>query len=367
MSRSGSWITGVARFFDPTLVLVFGEGEAITSRPALAAIRKRYPLAHIVGCSTAGNFDGVSTFDDHLAVTAIKLSKTRVQIKAVSFSASGGECAAAGILARALAAPDLAHVLVFSEGIGVNGTALVDGLRAHLPGIGITGGLAGDGARMERTFILVDETTTTDTVVGIGLYGEHVRVGTGCVGGWNAFGPERLITRSKDNELFELDQRPALELYQRYLGDKANELPASGLLFPMEVRPPNGGAPVVRTLLGIDEATKSVRFAGDVPEGHYARLMTASTSHLIDGANRAATQSMKGINTSASLALLISCVGRRLVLGQRTDEELASVQAVLGTVPMTGFYSYGEISPYGGVGCQLHNQTMTITTLEEIS
>jgi hypothetical protein len=59
-------------------------------------------------------------------------------------------------------------------------------------------------------------------------------------------------------------------------------------------------------------------------------------------------------------------VGRRLVLGSRTEEEIEATLEVLpkGTQQI-GFYSYGEISPYTAGTCDLHNQTMTLTTLSE--
>lgn len=203
--------------------------------------------------------------------------------------------------------------------------------------------------------------------IGIGFYGRAIRIGSGCRGGWRAFGPERRITRSSGNVVFELDGESALSLYRRYLGTYADGLPATGLLFPMEIRPPGQGPHVVRTILGIDEVDGAVRFAGDMPEGFYARLMTGSTTNLLEGAGEAATQSRARLGAGAELAILISCVGRRMVLGQRTDDELGSVGEVLGNIPMTGFYSYGELNPSGVVGCELHNQTMTLTTMQEVT
>jgi len=133
----------------------------------------------------------------------------------------------------------------------------------------------------------------------------------------------------------------------------------------MEIRPPAGGTATVRTVLGIEPDAGALRFAGDMPEGHYARLMTASTTNLLEGASQAAVQSMQRFGKQAGLAILVSCVGRRMVLGQRTDDELGSVGEILCSTPLTGFYSYGELSPRGAVECDLHNQTMTITTLYE--
>jgi hypothetical protein len=207
-----------------------------------------------------------------------------------------------------------------------------------------------------------------DLVGVVGLYGDRLRVGYGSMGGWDTFGPDRMITRSVGNVLYELDGEPALTLYKRYLGEHAAGLPASGLRFPLSLRSGHSENRVVRTILGVDEEKGSLTFAGDVPQGHQARLMKANVDRLIDGATGAANRSHEVVGSSSpELAVLISCVGRRLVLGQRIEEEVESVRRVLGPgATQLGFYSYGEIAPFTpSAQCELHNQTMTITTFAE--
>jgi hypothetical protein len=272
-------------------------------------------------------------------------------------------------LADELAGPELTHLLVFSDGLAVNGSELTRGLVDGLPdGVQVTGGLAGDGRRFHETLIVDAADVAPRKVVALGLYGERLAVGCGSLGGWDPFGPERLITRSEGNLLFELDGRPALELYVKYLGEYAAGLPANALLFPLSLRSDIGDAPVVRTVLSIDEAAGSMTFAGDLPEGQYARLMKANFERLIDGAHDAAGSALASIGSRPpELALLISCVGRKMVLQQRIEEEVEVVREVLGpTTTLAGFYSYGEIAPFSPTAsCELHNQTMTITTLLE--
>ena len=263
----------------------------------------------------------------------------------------------------------LAHVLVLSDGLKVNGSDFVAGLMKHLPeGITLTGGLAGDGARFGETLVFQGDVPEKDTIAALGLYGSRLKVGFGSLGGWDSFGPERLITKSKANVLYELDGHSALGLYKQYLGEHAKGLPATGLLFPLSIRTQSGETPVVRTILSVDEAAQSMTFAGDIPEGAYARLMKANFDRLIDGATGAARTSYQAIGSGApELAILISCVGRKLVLKQRIEEEVEAVRDVLGErATLAGFYSYGEISPFTpGAKCELHNQTMTITALSE--
>jgi hypothetical protein len=265
--------------------------------------------------------------------------------------------------------PGLTHVLVLSDGLKVNGTELVRGLRGSLPGaVAVTGGLAGDGPDFLQTLVCSNDAPAEGRVAAVGFYGERLRIGYGSLGGWDAFGPERLITRSRSNVLYELDGHSALELYKQYLGDHAAGLPATALRFPLALRSEQEGYSVVRTVLSIDEKEQSMTFAGDMPQGTYARLMKANFDRLIDGAAGAARAGLEGLGSfQPELAVLISCVGRKLVLKQRVEEEVEGVREVLGARPaLTGFYSYGEICPHGAVTrCELHNQTMTITAFCE--
>ena len=206
------------------------------------------------------------------------------------------------------------------------------------------------------------------TVAAMGLYGDNLKVGYGSLGGWDSFGPERLVTKATANVLYELDGKPALDLYKQYLGDHAKGLPATGLLFPLSLRANEGDTGVVRTILSVNEQERSMTFAGDIPVGSYVRLMKANFERLIDGAAGAAKACHQGLAPSTpDLAVLISCVGRKLVLKQRIEEEVEGVREVLGEhAVLTGFYSYGEISPFTrSAKCELHNQTMTITTFSE--
>jgi hypothetical protein len=351
------------------LALVFGATALLRDSQSIHAIQQAYPRAHVLGCSTAGEICGTRVFDDSLVTTAVHFEDTRLQGAKIDLSEVPDSLRAGERLALALDHTGLVHVLVISDGTRVNGSELVRGLASHLPPhVPITGGLAGDGARFEQTLVCFDGIPESGQVAVIGFYGTHLKVGYGSMGGWDPFGPERMITRSSGNVLYELDGQSALALYKKYLGAHAADLPVSGLLFPLSLRVRERDTGIVRTILGINEEEQSITFAGDVPKGAYARLMKANFDRLIDGANQAAQASYKTVGSSSpDLAILISCVGRKLVLKQRIEEEIESVREVLGErTVLTGFYSYGEISPFTpSAKCELHNQTMTITTFSE--
>lgn len=354
---------------DAQWILLFGSGEAVRDPGLQADLRARYPQAVMLGCSTSGEICGERVQDGSLVAAAIHFDHTKVRLAKAQVKGADDSHAAGAQLARALNAPGLRHVFVLSDGMLVSGTALAEGLRENLPGsVAVTGGLAGDADRFAHTYVCVDGEAEEGCVAALGLYGDRLHVGHGSLGGWDSFGPQRLITKSKGNVLYELDGRSALDLYKEYLGDQASGLPASGLLFPLAVSSGQGSGSLVRTVLSVDEASKSMTFAGDLPEGAYARLMKANFDRLIDGAAGAARAGLQSLGSfTPELAVLISCVGRKLVLKQRIEEEVEGVREVLGPHPvLTGFYSYGEICPNGAVTqCELHNQTMTITTFAE--
>jgi len=352
------------------LVIVFAAAQILKEKVFLKELKDMYPQAHLFGCSTAGEISGTSVFDDSLVATAIRFEKTRVMGAQIALGDPPDSFEAGKRLAQTLDREDLRHVFVLSDGLSVNGSDLVKGLVGHLPaGVTITGGLAGNGDRFEETYVFWDDLPSRNTLAIAGLYGKHLKVGYGYMGGWDPFGPERLITKSTGNLLYELDGKSALDIYKKYLGEHAGGLPAAGLLFPLSIRTRTDETGIVRTILGVNEKDKSMTFAGDIPEGSYARFMKANFERLIDGASEAALRSRDGLAGRApDLAILISCVGRKLVLKQRTEEEVEAVSEALGASPVfTGFYSYGEISPFvTGAPCALHNQTMTITTFAEV-
>jgi len=351
------------------LVMFFGAREALADCAIHQALRAMYPDAHLLGCTTAGEICGTTVSDDSLVATAIRFDHTSVRAAYRPLVDASNSKAVGEEIARDLAGENLRHVFVLAEGLKVNGSELVKGLRQGLPsGVAVTGGLAGDGARFEKTVVCLDGQINDSAVAAIGFYGDRLQIGYGSLGGWDPFGPDRLITRSDGNVLYELDGSSALELYKTYLGSHTANLPASGLLFPLSLRGENGEQRVVRTILGIDEQAQSLTFAGDIPQGGYAQLMRANFDRLIDGAQDAATACYEVVGKhTPDLAILISCVGRKLVLNQRTEEEVESVRNVLGeSTVLSGFYSYGEIAPVvSSTKCELHNQTMTITTFTE--
>ncbi|NRA49699.1 MAG: FIST C-terminal domain-containing protein [Phaeodactylibacter sp.] len=352
----------------PQLFLIFGGSKILLDHPALPILRQQFPEAKFAGCSTAGEISGTSVNDDTVSITAVEFEKTNIELVQTNIDHQVDSEEVGRALIQKFPTENLRHILVFSDGLNINGTELVHGMRTVLPeNVAVTGGLAGDGPDFKKTFVIApDGTVQENIVVGLALYNPDLKVGYGSLGGWDTFGIERRVTKSEANVLYEIDDQPALELYKSFLGDQAKGLPASGLLFPLSMRINKDDPPIVRTILAVDEESQSLTFAGNIPKGAYVKLMKANIDRLINGAEGAAKVSFEAGN-KPELAVLISCVGRKLVLKQLVEEEVEAVQEVIGDQAcITGFYSYGEIAPFlQNATCELHNQTMTITTLSE--
>jgi hypothetical protein len=350
-----------------TLIFIFGASSYLENSAPLEELNEKFPYSKIVGCSTAGEIFDSAINDESLSVAVVRFDKTDIETAFAPVFVADESFTAGVKIAQMLNKPDLRGILILSDGLNVNGSELVRGINSIVSSeVKVTGGLAGDGPNFQKTWVLRNGLPETNIVSAVGFYGENIVIGHGSRGGWDIFGPERKITSAKDNQLFELDGKPALELYKNYLGELATELPASALLFPLSLRTNlNEEKRIVRTILSIDEETQSMTFAGDVPEGALVQLMRANLDRLIDGAEEAALMTQEN-NPKGTLSIAISCVGRRLILGERVEEELeATMDSLPPKTKQIGFYSYGEISPYATGHCDLHNQTMTLTTISE--
>ena len=363
-TKNSGWEKSPSFSATAELVLVFADDAFFQTEKCYQELRDMCPKAHIIGCSSSGSVAGVEISDDDVVASIVKLERSSIRIATANID-TGKNAKELGIqLMNELMAPDLRHVFVLSDGLQVNGSELAQGLNQA--GVPVTGGLAGDGARFCKTWVMADAPAQSGRIAALGFYGD-VTVKSGCFAGWEEFGAERVVTKSTANVVFEIDGQPALTLYKKYLADQAADLPASGLRFPLSIQANKDEQPLIRTLLAIDEAANSLTFAGDVPQGYLCKLMRTNLDALIDNAGLAAKAASSTSIQEAGLCLVVSCVGRRLVMGQLTEEELDAVQEKLGTATsITGFYSYGELAPFSDIlQCQLHNQTMTLTTVYE--
>jgi len=354
------------------LVLAFGGKQVLETETIHQKLEADYPNAEIILCSTSGEIFDDAVYDDTVSILIMEFEKTPLKATSININDAENSFEAGKMLFDRLNRKDLAYVMVISDGGTVNGSELVRGIeRINQGKVPVTGGIAGDSDKFKYTLVGCNEEPARGNIAAIGFYGDSLRIGHGSLGGWEIFGPEKRVPRSVENRLYEIDGKSALDVYKQYLGKYAEELPGSALLFPLYVRAEGSEGSVVRSILSIDNEEQCMVFAGDIPEGAHIQFMKANFDKLIKAAEGAAVNTFKQVadKISPKLALLISCVGRKIILGNRIDEEIETVKEVFGnTTLVSGFYSYGEISPINyNTKCKLHNQTMTITTFDEVT
>lgn len=354
---------------DINLVIGFGARDLVTNQSHYNTIREKFPNAVLAMASSAGEIFDKEVYDNTISLVAMQFDDTKISTSEVNIEDYTSSFDAGKGLVAQLPKAELKLIFVLSDGGKVNGSELVKGINeATESKILVTGGLAGDGTKFEKTCVGLNQIPTSGKIVAIGFYGEKLQVSHGSIGGWESFGLERTVTKSDKNILYEIDNKSALELYKNYLGKYAQELPGSALLFPLSIKLNDNEDVIVRTILSIDEQKQSMTFAGDLPHGSKVRFMKANFDKLIDAASDAANHCLRMNTMSPKVALLISCVGRKVILNNRIEEEVEAVSDIFNNKTLlTGFYSYGEISPLRPFSsCELHNQTMTITCLNEL-
>ena len=352
----------------PSLVLVFGQPATIADGSLFSRIQNMHPHAIVCGCSTGGQINGDRLVDDDAVVLSLAFESTEVRLAEetdVELNMSR-QCGTA--LGRVLHRDDLAGVFLLADGLRTNGNELALGLSEAVgESVTVAGGLAADGDAFTTTLVSAGGVPATGRAIALGFYGANFRMQTGIGDGWQVFGPRRRVTRAAGNKIYALDGEPILDLYRRYLDDEDFAgLPRTGLLFPLQISlPSESEQAVIRAVLGVDHVDRALIFGGDVPVGSIAQMMRGTHERLVEGAATAASQIESALSSNMA-AILVSCIGRRLLMGSRVEDEIVSVTDKLGAMPRVGFYSLGEISPFPGTGRpRLHNETMTIITLSE--
>jgi hypothetical protein len=362
-SKSSGWDIHAPQNPEINLVMVFADNPYFSQPQCYEEIKSFFPNADIVGCTSSGNINGSTISDEDMIIAAITFSGTKVAVKSRIIEVEDDIPSVVTDLVKELPDSKLKHLFVLSDGLSVSGSELTRTLNAL--GIPVTGGLAGDADRFKESWVMVNGPAKRNQIALVGFYGA-LTASCGFSAGWKEFGPERKVTKSKKNIVYEIDHKPALEIYTKFLGELSKDLPGSGLRFPLSVKDSETPQAYVRTLLGIDAGEQSLIFAGDVPEGSSCKLMKTDIDSLIDASVDLANDIAVETVSRDSLCLAVSCVGRRLVMDQISEEEIEAIQGILGPKnTVFGFYSYGEIAPFGFSSCSLHNQTTTLTFLSE--
>lgn len=350
-----------------SFVLIFASRGQMESATWLPLVQQKYPGINIISCSTSGEVYLSELKEEAVTGMAVAFAKTQTEVYTASLKGKDQSKALGRELASNFSKPGLKHVLVFGDGWLVNGSDMIRGMYEVLTqGVSVSGGLAGDGANFSKTLVGLNSQIDQRMAVAIGLYGDHIDIGFGSHGGWSELGDSFIVTESAGREVLKLGNERAFDLYEQFLGDDADGLPGTALLYPVAVWLPGAEDYVVRTVFNIDEVRGSITLGEAVPKGTRLQFMRARFDDLLQGVKKAAEEAKRNLSQTPELALMVSCIGRKLLFNQQIEEEISATHNVLGKdACIGGFYSYGEICPVNKDLAALHHQMLTLTVFAE--
>ncbi|WP_375280819.1 FIST signal transduction protein [Pseudooctadecabacter sp.] len=302
------------------------------------------PGVPVAGCTTDGEVAGPEGFlEDSVVITLFASDAVDFTVGMGAGATGTPAQATADAVNMAKAASDKAPALCIAlpEGLGTNIHHLLNGLRDQLgEDFPIVGGAAGDQLRFQGTKQFMNQTIVNDAMVVLMMHGPVI-YSCGVATGYEPLGNRHTITKAEGATVYEIDDRPAADLYADYLQQPS-------IFYPLAVYEEKRQSFVLSSPLNFDEETGAIQLVNPVENAARVQLATATRDEIVDAARTAVQSAYAGFpsNRTPDLALFFSCAGRRATLGTRTAEEYESIADIVGEdIPTSGFYTYGEIGP----------------------
>lgn len=323
----------------------------------LDEINTVFPGIELIGGTTDGEVSSVFGFQQD-SLTLMLFCSDDIELYAAAgrnISQAPVDIAAQTVAAaKAKLSTELKLCITMPESLTTSASSILAGLKSALGSVPIVGGTTGDQMETQRTYQFYKTEVLTDSVTLL-LLGGNLAFSYGVCSGWNPIGKQSIITKVEKNIIYEIDEKPALELYKYYFEEFAADL-----AYPLAVFPPGEEAFFLRAVLTYDADLGSIVVAADVPVGSIVQVTEASQDDIVSASQKSFNQAWTNYpGQSPSAALFFSCAWRRFVLGTKTNQEYAAIAASYPyPIPSCGFYTYGEISPLSEHGeTYFHNTT----------
>lgn len=356
-------------------------GAEYDPEPLASTLATLLPGVSIVGCSTDGEItaDGLSVD----SVVLILLSSPSMTARAAHFAGLTPENSlqAGREIASSLASERGRALMLFPDGLTCNGSDIIRGAQEVLNSSFImAGGTSGDRGRFQKTFQIQNGKAHSTSLVGLMLESDTpLEIGFGVMSGWKPIGIAKTVTHAEGNVVYRIENETALDVYSTFLGDKASQLPAIGVEYPFGLVDESGRVGekgfrdgdeyiLLRAPMAVDRSTGAIQFAASIPQGAKIKMTRAKSTEIIEAAREAASRSLQHLTGKPDAVFFFSCMARKVVLGRKTDQEIMAAREVYGeSIPMIGFYTYGEIANCGENApiCRFHNETATFLAIRE--
>lgn len=315
-----------------------------------------FPLSHLIGATTDGEIqDGYVTTNE--TVISFSVFET-VKLKTYICDTFENYFQAGQNLASHIVKEDTKVIISFIDGLEGNGEEYLKGIDSIAKKAIVAGGLAGNNATFTKTYVFTKDKVFSKGVVGVSLSSNTLRVFTDFSFDWSAMGKKLTITKAKDNRVFTIDGRTAVDTYIYYLGeDIGKKLPYIGIEFPLIIQ--RDGLNIARAAIGKEE-DGSLIFAGNLHEGDEVRFGYGDIDTILE---KTQDHIDKLYNVSVESIFLYSCMARRRFIQEAIKHETLVYNKI---APTNGFYTYGEFYSCAG-NKELLNQSMSLLALSESS
>jgi len=253
-------------------------------------------------------------------------------------------------------------VIIFGDGLTLNGEEFLNGFGSVNNSVLISGGLAGDNANFINTYTFTEQAVLENGVVAVKFDSDILEINNLYLFGWNGIGKDFEITKSKKNVIFEIDNKPILEIYEKYMGEYVlHKLPKIGVEIPFIIERDN--MKIARAVIGKNK--NKLIFAGNINKGEKVQFGIANISEY----KKEAQKMLECLNKYPVETIFIySCMARKNSMKIETERELKRVSEYSNT---SGFFTYGEFfsekQTDGKFKYHLFNETFTAMFLSEKS
>ncbi len=355
----------------PDVVLLFVAAHHAYDQ-VLAGIYQRLPArVDLIGASTAGEINSEEAVGGSVTAMGLRLDGAGFESFRLDPPEQSPREAGRAFGARMMKSAKPSLVILLPDGTSPRRPdEIVRGLHEALGDVPIIGGGAADEGTFDRVATFHQQNVIRGGAVALALHGP-VRIATAARTGWATIGASHVCTRVDEGVLVrEIDNRPALDVYIESLGLSAWDSSISTFEFPLGITPDAHATPghydqepLLRTVMTVDVAKKTLVLAGSMEEGTCVRLTRATKDSVLEAASIAAATAATSLRES-NIALCFNCITRKILLGPRYKEEIARAFAHIGPrVPRAGFYCYGEISPALGAPMYLQ-ETFSLALIE---
>jgi len=342
---------------------------------ALGTLRQMAPQAEFVACSTAGEFTERGLTRGGLALLLLASDEMLVHVrKATEVRQDPARAASelcrdfAGLAQTAGARGWSASTsMMLVDGLNGAGEELVGRvLEASRSTQRVVGGAAGDDGAFKATHVGAGGESFTDAATAVHAFSPRAW-GVGVDHGLRPTTDRMRVTRAEKNVVYEIDGRPAFDVYREHAGKRG-----------VELSPESAGSFLIGNELGIYFFEKlhraraplsvgsdgSLTCAGEIPQGSSVCILDGEPEAMLAAARRAAEEARKGLDSGEAAAVIVfDCVCRGMILDGRFDQEIEAVKSVFPGVPVLGFLTYGEIARFKGHMDGWHNTTAVVTAI----